>query len=182
MLWLSSSVETYDPIMGRWLDSNPLTEPRSQHGAVVLGSRLHVMGGVCMQYECHAEVLNPDTRTWQRIALDPASTAPRWPPSGPLFEFRGRIYALYKWDDDNSRYVIQDSYHHRATKRVLAFEPQSGLWRPVESEDMRTILEPLLELGLSNNYDLTPMMENYDTVLDRMELPTSLWLRGMREL
>ena len=202
-----------------------MCEPRSEHAARVLDGKLYVIGGHTRRPyrcrnevdECYAEVLDQSSGGWHKIAFDPASTAPSWPPTGPIFEFRDAVYALF-WLSEDDMYQIRQEVISRfgrtTSSRVIhRFDPQIGKWDRVENDQtigsirrllelspedldediaratiehcggLSTALKPLLELGLCNrlcNDYVTPKMEMHDMVLDRVELPTQLWLRGVR--
>lgn len=43
---MSSSMEIYDPRLGKWIDGEPMNEPRGYIAAAVLKESMYVIGGI----------------------------------------------------------------------------------------------------------------------------------------
>ncbi|QDU64768.1 N-acetylneuraminate epimerase precursor [Planctomycetes bacterium Pan216] len=78
-LWSVSDFACFDPKTGKWEDLPELPEPRSSHGAAVLGDKIYVAGGWTMKgdgdHEWVDDILAYDlsgkTEGWKKIAKQP---------------------------------------------------------------------------------------------------------------
>lgn len=86
----TSDVQVYDPATRAWSTAAPLPAPRGGHAAVVLGGKIHVLGGG-NQLSTIADhsVYDPATDTWTERA-----PLPRAKGSPAAVVFKGRIYAI----------------------------------------------------------------------------------------
>ena len=73
MNWFSgdslSTVEVYDPIVGRWQMAESMSMLRSRVGVVVMKKKLYAIGG----YDGHdrlatVEVFDPASKTWSEVS------------------------------------------------------------------------------------------------------------------
>ena len=99
----TTSVARFDPARGAWHEVTPLPEPRSSHDAVVLDSRLYVVGGWNLHGNAdgswHQTAWVADLREqplrWQRL---PDLDGPRR--AAALATFGGQIVVLGGMDDE----------------------------------------------------------------------------------
>ena len=119
LLRSTPSVATFDPGLRQWKPLPDLPEPRSSHDAVVVGSRLVVVGGWC---------LRDGAQTWHKTAwaLDLESETASWsaipPPPAPvrgaaLAPASGGLWLVGGMASDGT-----------ILRSVLRFDPTSGVW------------------------------------------------------
>jgi N-acetylneuraminic acid mutarotase len=83
-------VHAYDTSARRWTELAPLPAPRGGHAAVVLGGKIHVLGGGnSVSTIADHSVYDPATNTWSERA---PLTRPKGSPAAVVFG--GRIYAI----------------------------------------------------------------------------------------
>jgi hypothetical protein len=119
---LHSSAEfaEFDPSTGQWTALAPLPAPRSSHNAVVIGSRLYIVGGWALSGSSPGE--------WQRSALvyDFAEPQAGWQqlPDPP---FNRRALAVGHW---NGRVVAIGGLDEEGEvlQRINLFDPDTGEW------------------------------------------------------
>ncbi|MGE0707497.1 MAG: Kelch repeat-containing protein [Planctomycetota bacterium] len=114
------TVASYDPIARRWEALPALPEPRSSHGAVVLGDRLYVLGGW---------LLAGERQVWHETAwvLDLAAKEPAWQalPKPPFPHLR----ALGLAAADGKLVVVGGMNGDGEPARgTWLFDPQAGSW------------------------------------------------------
>lgn len=64
-----STVEVYDPILGRWRDAEAMSMLRSRVGVAVMENRLYAIGGYNGTDRLNTvEVFDAETKRWSRIA------------------------------------------------------------------------------------------------------------------
>ena len=64
-----STVEVYDPVMGRWQDAEAMSMLRSRVGVAVLGNRLYAIGGYNGSERLNTvEEFDAETKRWSRVA------------------------------------------------------------------------------------------------------------------
>jgi len=64
-----STVEVYDPIVGRWRDAEAMSMLRSRVGVAVMQNRLYAIGGYNGQERLNTvEVFNASSKKWSRVA------------------------------------------------------------------------------------------------------------------
>ena len=111
----------FDVKTGRWQDDlAPLPEPRSSHGAAVLGNRLYVVGGWALDGE--------QAPRWHKTAwsLDLAQDAPSWEPiPAPPFERRALMVVAHR----GRLYVIGGIDRTKGpSNRVDVYDPDRKAW------------------------------------------------------
>eukprot|EP00913_Durusdinium_trenchii_P028324 g26552.t1 len=110
----------FDPKTKKWTAMPALPEPRSSHDAVVMGSKLYVIGG----WKLHGEKAS----TWHKTAwvMDLASKTPEWQAvPTPPFERRALSLAAYK----GKIYAIGGMQRKGGpTNRVAIYDPATKKW------------------------------------------------------
>jgi N-acetylneuraminic acid mutarotase len=117
-----SDFSGYDPSTGHWQNLASLPQGRSSHDAVVVGSRIYVVGGW--------ELRGSSPSVWHDSALqiDLASPHPEWTelPKPPfrrralaLGEYQGKLYALGGMEEEGS-----------ATTTTYVFDLAKQTWSP----------------------------------------------------
>ncbi len=120
-LYSSSDFASFDPQTGKWTDLAPLPAGRSSHDAVVIGSKLYVVGGWNMQ--------GKDNTTWHTdgIVCDLAAAELKWETLATAPPFQRRALALAEWK--NKLYVIGGMTEDgEMVTTVDVFDPQSNTW------------------------------------------------------
>ena len=65
---LSSTVEVYDPIAGRWKDAEAMSMLRSKVGVAVIKNRIYAIGGHNGQEKLNTvEVFDAQTGRWSKV-------------------------------------------------------------------------------------------------------------------
>jgi N-acetylneuraminic acid mutarotase len=86
----TAQVRIYDLRARQWRDAAPLPAPRGGHAAVVLGGKIHVLGGGnAVSTIADHSVYDPLTDTWRALA-----PLPRAEGSPAAVVWSGRIYAI----------------------------------------------------------------------------------------
>ena len=66
---IPSTVEVYDPILGRWRDAEAMSMLRSRVGVAVMQNRLYAIGGYNGQERLNTvEVFDAVTKRWSKVA------------------------------------------------------------------------------------------------------------------
>lgn len=106
-------VERYDPEHNVWSQTNALPAARDGLGAVVLGSRVYVVGGSNSHYEAvdTVERYDPFRGVWEFAA--PLSTARR---ALAVVELDGKAYALGGHDDTETVGLVE------------RYDPETRMW------------------------------------------------------
>jgi hypothetical protein len=115
----TASVQRFDPRQQAWHDETPLPEPRSSHDAVVLGTRVYVVGGWTLAGAGEGEWL--DTAWTADLGAVPLVWEPL-PSPGPrraaaLAAFQGCLVLLGGMEPTGM------------TPSVRVFDPAAGAWR-----------------------------------------------------
>lgn len=85
-----NTVRVYDTGTRRWAKAAPLPAPRGGHAAVVLGGKIHVIGGGNSETTiADHSVYDPATNTWTEAAL-----LPRAEGSPAAVVFQNKLYAI----------------------------------------------------------------------------------------
>ncbi len=64
-----STVEVYDPVMGRWKDAEAMSMLRSRVGVAVMSNRLYAIGGYNGLDRLNTvEVFDSEEKKWSRVA------------------------------------------------------------------------------------------------------------------
>jgi N-acetylneuraminic acid mutarotase len=107
----TAAVHVFDPVSRTWSLGRPLPAPRGGHAAVVLGGKIHVLGGG-NEVSTLAQhlVFDPKTNAWKKLAPLPRSEG-----SPAAVAFRGRIFAIggRSGFDDYGDTFVYDSAHDR---------------------------------------------------------------------
>jgi N-acetylneuraminic acid mutarotase len=109
-----TDVNVYDPSTGAWSTAAPLPAPRGGHAAVVLGGKIHVLGGGnSISTIADHSVYDPATNSWTAAAPLPRSEG-----SPAAVVFGGKLYAIggrSGFSDFGDVYVY-DAAHDRWSK------------------------------------------------------------------
>jgi N-acetylneuraminic acid mutarotase len=149
-----NTVEVYDPHAKTWSSAAPLPAPRGGHAAVVLGGKIHVLGGGNSQSTlADHSVYDPGTNTWSEAAPLPRSEG-----SVAAVVFDGRLYAIggrsgfddfgevYVYDATHDRWTHGPSIPPRGTAGVVAYEHAIWLFGG-ESQTTGKVLGDVYRLG-----------------------------------
>ena len=160
---ITDLVEVYDPLTDRWEQRADMPTARSAGDAVVVDSKIYVLGGqarfargLADDYVTHIEEYNPKTDQWLQLR------------DMPMFKFGFSTVAV-----GNEIYTISGLNNAlKRTDAVDVYNPTVDKWRKIEPPTIPTqgttavvVNGTIYTLGgvLGNDFRFSPVVEAFDT-------------------
>jgi len=149
-----STVEVYDPILGRWRDAEAMSMLRSRVGVAVMQNRLYAIGGYNGQERLNTvEVFDAKTKRWSKVAAMNCK--------------RSAVGAVALGDH---LYVCGGFDGISSLDTVERFEPEQNTWTMMPSMTKHRsaagvvqVLGKIYALGGHNGLSIFDSVEVYDT-------------------
>ena len=159
---ITDLVEVYDPLTDRWEKRADMPTARSVSNAVVVDSKIYVLGGQALfggdlagRFVTRIEEYNPKTDRWHQL------------PDMPMFKFGFSTAAV-----DNEIYTINGINNAlQRTDAVDVYNPTVDKWRKVEPPTIPTATTVVVVNGtiytlggvIGNDFRFSPIVEAFDT-------------------
>ena len=160
---ITGLVEVYDPLTSRWEKRADMPTARSVSTAVVVDSKIYVLGGLVQfggdlagRFVTRIEEYNPRTDQWHRL------------PDMPMFKRSFSTVAV-----DNEIYTIGGfNNEHKHTDAVDVYNPTVDKWRKIEPLTIPKTTRAVVVNGTiytlgdfigKFNFTFLPIVEAYDT-------------------
>ena len=158
---ITDLVEVYDPLSDRWEKRADMPTARSAGDAVVVDSKIYVLGGQARfardlvgDYVTHIEEYNPETDQWHQLR------------DMPMFKFGFSTVAV-----DNEIYTIGGINNEvKRTDAVDVYNPTVDKWRKIEpltipkATTVVVVNGTIYTLGgVLDGFTFSPIVEAFDT-------------------
>ena len=158
---ITGLVEVYDPLTSRWEKRADMPTARSVSDAVVVGSKIYVLGGLVRfggdlagRFVPRIEAYNPKTDQWHQL------------PDMPMFKFGFLTVAV-----GNEIYTLGGINNEiRDTDAVDVYNPTVNKWRQIEPLTIPKLIMAAVANGkiytlgsIVGDFKFSPIVEAFDT-------------------